>query len=69
MKKLVNANYSMTQVEITATEWRKGNLHRIYFKSRDGGQACWDVVGKDWISVKREFGPVFKENIRRTFDL
>ena len=54
--------------EVTAREWKKDNQHRIYFSAR-GGQACWDVVNREWVKVHKEFGARFKAAIKAAWGL
>lgn len=56
-------------ITVTAKEWKKGPHHRVYFSTDGRGQACWDVIAKEWIKVKSEFGARFKHQVKVVFDL
>jgi len=66
---MMDKSKAINGVQVEAREWQKGNQHRIYFSAGKQGQACWDVVNHQWISVHGEFGARFKAAIKVAWNL
>ena len=56
-------------VQVEARDWQKGSAHRIYFSAGRQGQACWDIVNREWVKVHNEFGARFKTAIKVAWEL
>jgi len=60
---------TVNEIQVEAREWKKGSAHRIYFSAGRRGQACWDVVNREWVKVHNEFGAWFKIAIKAAWNL
>jgi hypothetical protein len=64
----VDKSKTVNGIYVEASEWKKGNQHRIYFSAL-GGQACWDVNAGEWVKVHKEFGARFKAAVKAAWGL
>ena len=57
-------------IVVTARYWSKNGLQRLYFSTEGNrGQACWDLVNRQWVAVHCEVGSKFKVAIKKAFRL